>query len=264
VKTSRARALSPTGTANLVDLGTNSFIRLGRRINRPYDATSAVFRISYTGKDDPATLFARDDRQQVKNLKGNTFELHVRAQVGPRPDAPVGKVGAEFLESCYYINSTDKKVNEFSRRAVGDERDAWKKAQRIERWVNKNMRSNNDQALVPADEVARTLEGDCTEYAMLAAAMCRAAGVPSRTALGLIYADVPGGPVLAFHMWTEVWVKNQWVGLDATLGKGYVGALHLKIADHSWHDTQSLTPILPVVRVLGKLSVEVVRVGGGS
>ena len=75
-----------------------------------------------------------------------------------------------------------------------------------------------------------------------------------------IYADTKTGPVLAFHMWTEVWVKGQWTALDATLGRGYVGATHLKITDHSWHETQSLTPMLPLLRVLGKVSVEVVSV----
>jgi transglutaminase-like putative cysteine protease len=264
VKSSRERAVASGGTASLVDLGTNSFIRLGRRISRPYDTTSAVYRVTYSGKDDPATLFVRDDRQQVKNLKGKTFELHIQSKISPRPNASTEQAGEEFRESCYYITSGDKKVQELAQRAVGDERDPWKKALKIERWVHKNMQSNNDQALVPADQVARSLEGDCTEYAMLTAAMCRAAGVPSRTALGLIYADVKGSPVMAFHMWTEVWVRNHWVGLDATLGKGFVGASHLKITDHSWHEVQSLTPILPVVRVLGKLSIEVVRVGGGS
>jgi predicted transglutaminase-like cysteine proteinase len=264
VKTTRTRALSPGTKAELVDLGTNSFIRLGRRINRPYDTTSAVYRITYSGQDDPATLFVRDGRQQVKSLKSNSFEMHVRSVARPRADAPPAKAGPEFLESNYYINCSDKKVKELARRAVGAEKEPWKKALRIERWVNKNMKTNNDQALVPADQVARSLEGDCTEFAMLTAAMCRAEGVPSRTALGLIYADVPGGPVMAFHMWTEVCVKNQWIGLDATLGKGFVGASHLKITDHSWHDTQSLTPILPVVRVLGKLSIEVISVGSGS
>ena len=80
--------------------------------------------------------------------------------------------------------------------------------------------------------------------------MCRAEGVPSKTAIGLIYADTKTGPALSFHMWTEVWVRDQWVPIDATLGRGYVGATHLKICDHSWHETQTLTPMLPLLRVL--------------
>jgi hypothetical protein len=61
-------------------------------------------------------------------------------------------------------------------------------------------------------------------------------------------------------MWTEVWVDGQWKSLDATLGLGRVGAAHLKISDQSWHDERTLTPLLPVVRVLGKLSIDVVSV----
>jgi hypothetical protein len=36
----------------------------------------------------------------------------------------------------------------------------------------------------------------------------------------------------------------------------------LKISDQSWHDERTLTPLLPVVRVLGKLTIEVVSVSG--
>ena len=104
---------------------------------------------------------------------------------------------------------------------------------------------------------------DLVEYAMLTAALCRAEGIPSRTAIGLIYADTPQGPAFSFHMWTEVWVQGRWIPLDAILGKGFVGATHLKITDHSWHEVRSLTPMLPLLRVLGKIAIEVVRVENG-
>ncbi|MGE3803990.1 MAG: transglutaminase family protein, partial [Gemmataceae bacterium] len=119
---------------------------------------------------------------------------------------------------------------------------------------------NFTEAFATADHVAKSLEGDCTEHAMLTAAMCRAAGVPSRTAIGLVYVDAAAGPTMGFHMWTEVWVDGQWLPIDATLGRGYVGASHLKISDHSWHEIQSLTPLLPVVRVVGKVSISVAGV----
>src|SRR5262249_28003381 len=139
------------------------------------------------------------------------------------------------------------------------EKDPWKKALRIEKWVNRHMKVTFDEEMATADHVARTLKGDCTEHAMLAAAMCRAEGVPSRTAIGMVYADLRKGPCMVFHMWTEVWVNNQWVPIDGTLGRGYVGATHLKVSDQSWNDDRTLTPLLPFLRVVGKLKIEVVK-----
>jgi transglutaminase-like putative cysteine protease len=170
----------------------------------------------------------------------------------------------EYLASCHYINSDDAGVKEMARKAAGAETDPWQKARRLERWVKQALRPDNAAPLVPAGQVARTLRGDCRLYALLTAALCRAEGIPARTAVGLLYVEKAGRPYLGFHMWAEVWVDGRWLGLDATLGQGRVGAAHVKIADHSWHDTHSLTPLLPVARVLGKIKVEVVRTEAGE
>ena len=39
-------------------------------------------------------------------------------------------------------------------------------------------------------------------------------------------------------------------------------ATHLKISDHSWHNMHVLTPLLPVTRVVGKVTIEVLGSGG--
>ncbi len=221
---------------------------------------AAVYRITVKGEKDAAAAFAQDGRQKAVNVRGATFDLQVNASKGPKNPKRVGKADDEFTQSSYFITSADAKVIQLARQAVGIEKDPWKKALRIEKWVHDNMRSTNGEELAPADHVARHLEGDCTEYAMLMAAMCRAEGIPSRTAMGMVYADTETGPVMAFHMWTEVWVAAEWIPLDATMGRGYVGAAHLKVTDNSWHDTRSFTPLLPLMRVLGKTQVEVVSV----
>jgi len=264
VVTTEELARRPGGApVSLPNIGTSNLIAIGSPIRQPYDTEAAVYRITIKGEDAPTTAFARDDRQQIKNLKGRSFELHVHARRDPIPGLPAKDVGPEFLKSSYYIKSDDAKVREHARQAVGQETDPWRQAQRIESWVHHHMRKDNgSDAFATADHVARTLRGDCTEYAMLAAAMCRAAGIPSRAVVGLVYVESVRGPAFGFHMWAEVWVRGQWMPIDATLGKGYVGATHLKIADHSWYDTQSLTPILPAMRVVGKTTIEVIRVKG--
>lgn len=255
----RATVLATGPVATLTDIGISQLLRINKRLTRPYESTRAVYRVTVKGDDNPASTFAHDERQQIGKPKGDSFEIHVRASHQPKKGLNDTKADEEFLQSSYFINCADAKVKQLARQAVGTEKDPWQRALRIEKWVHDHMSVKNHESLATADHVARTLEGDCTEFAMLTAAMCRAEGVPSRTAIGLIYADTQQGPVMAFHMWTEVWVRGQWMALDATLGKGYVGATHLKITHHSWHETRTLNPLLPVLRVLGKTSIEVLE-----
>jgi hypothetical protein len=259
-RTTRAVALAK-GSLPTFDLGLSQLVRLNKPIPRPFACSSAVYRIRVKGDKKASSAFAQDDRQVIKNAKGDTFELHVQARRGPGA-AKEGEVKGEYLKSSYFINCDDAKVKELARSAVGREKDPWKKALRIETWVRKHMKIVQDEGLATADHVARTLEGDCTEFAMLAAAMCRAQGIPSKTVFGLMYTHDPRKPSMGFHMWTEVWVKGQWVPIDAMVGMGYVPADHIKISEHSWYNRRDLVPLLPVLRVLGKLSIEVVRVSG--
>jgi transglutaminase-like putative cysteine protease len=238
------------------DVGRRSLVGLNRTIPRPYDTRSVLYRVTVRDEDEPASAVIRDAHQEARNVKGNTFELLVHP-VKPGSSG-TNKAGPEYLASSHYIDRDDR-IKELARKAVGAESDDWKKAVRIERFVKNAMRNNNTAELAPASRVARSLRGDCRHHALLTAALCRAVGLPSRTAIGLLYV-YNGGPKLGFHMWTEVHIDGQWLGLDSTLGKGGVSAAHMKITQHSWHEVQSLTPLLPVARVLGKLRVEVLRV----
>ena len=250
-----------TAPALMADLGFNSFIPLNRAIERPHQAREIVYRITVKDDDDPTTTFTRDARQKVENADGNTFDLRVRAIREPAEVDNPGKVKDEFLKSSYFLDSANEKVREQAAQIVGEESDPWRKAQRLEKWVHEQMKGDDEVNFAPASQILQDRRGDCRQHAMLTAALCRAAGVPARTAVGLVYVDDRRrGPVLAFHMWTEVWIKGQWLMLDAVLGRGSVGAGHLKIADHSWQDIQTLAPLLPVTRVIGKVRVEVVSV----
>jgi hypothetical protein len=279
VRTTREKALAAPETPargsqprnSLPDIGLKSLVPLDRTIARPHATRSVVYRVTLNGDADPATALVRDAHQEIRNVKGNSFELHVHpvrpAGAARRPggekEGPLSPaIGEEYLASCPFIDCDDARIKDIARRAVADETDPWRKARRLERWVKQSMRPDNSAPLAPASEVARQLRGDCRLYALLLAALCRAEGVPSRTAIGLVYVEKGRRPFLGFHMWTEVYVDGRWLGLDGTLGQGGVGATHVKITDHGWQGARSLTPLLPVTRVLGKLTVEVVRVEG--
>ncbi len=252
-------ALRPGALAKSTDVILNQVIKLNRRLAKPYKIRTAVYRIETKELEEPTSAFLKSQIQTIKNAKGNTFELHVDAAAPFLTKKRLKGVDKKYLSSSYFINCEDARVKKYAKAAVQGAKDPWTKARRIEKWVNKQMRPNNAEAMAPADHVAKTLTGDCSEFAMLMTAMCRAEQVPSRTAIGLIYANIKGEPAFAFHMWTEVFAHGRWFPLDATLGQGYVGATHLKITHHDWADTRSLAPLLPVIQVVGKMKIHVMQ-----
>jgi hypothetical protein len=262
LRTTRTQATAPaTGTGRTTDIGLKTLIPLNRPVARPFTSRGAVYRVTVKGDPEPATALVQDSHQEIREVRGNTLEVVVHPQSRKAATAQVKDPGPEVRASCHYIDSSDPRVQELARQAVGEEQDPWRKALRLEGWVKRNMRVDNAAPMVPASQTARELRGDCRMYALLTAALCRAQGIPARTALGLIQVDRGGRSFMGFHMWAEVWIDGQWLGLDATLGQGGVGTAHLKISDHSWFDTPSLTPFLAVNRVLGKLTIEVVGDG---
>jgi hypothetical protein len=260
-RTTEREAKAPLG--KLRDLGDLSIV-LDKPIADAHRTRKVVYRVNFAkDMEDTANIFSvGDDRQEIQNATERSLELHVTAVRIP-PKKPSNElISKEYLASNFFITSDDELVRKHAKAAVGTENDPWLKSKAIERWVKQNMKPMVfTEAMAPADHVARTLTGDCTEFAMLAAAMCRAQGIPSRTAIGAVYYLDRGQAKLGYHMWTEVLVRGQWLAIDATLGYGSVGPAHVKITDASWHDVRSMLPLMPVMRVMsGKPRMEVLRV----
>ena len=157
------------------------------------------------------------------------------------------------------ITSLDDRVVDAARKAVGTERDPWKRAVLVEKWVAQNIKEKNFSiGFASASEVAQNLTGDCTEHSVMAAAMCRAAGVPARVVVGLVYANQLNG--FGFHMWNEVYVNRRWVAIDASFDQSEVDAVHIKLADASLDGVAPFEAFLPIVRVLGKMTIEPIEV----
>lgn len=67
-----------------------------------------------------------------------------------------------------------------------------------------------------ASRVARSGVGDCTEHAVLLAALARAVGRPARVTLGVLLVRVDGQLHALGHAWTEIHRQRHWIPVDAT------------------------------------------------
>jgi len=109
-----------------------------------------------------------------------------------------------------------------------------------------------------ASQTAQDGVGDCTERAVLLAAMLRAREIPSKVVAGLVYQEVDEKPRMAYHMWTLAWVNESWISLDATIG-GLAPADRIAIASSNLADGNEYKCLAPVLAAIGKIDVEIVN-----
>ncbi|MEO1999470.1 MAG: transglutaminase family protein [Planctomycetaceae bacterium] len=228
-------------------------------IKNPHRNLKLTYKITLTGTD-LAKLIPSGPTQTVQQTGPNTVLVTV---VVAKPAAGVTKgrqPTQDYLTSNRYLQTQDQRVIQHARRAAGGQFDPWKICVAMERYVFQKLTQKNfSTALATAADVAQNLEGDCTEHAVLLAAMVRTRKIPSRLVGGLVYLERKGVPFFGGHMWTEVFVNGQWFPLDATLGLGSIGVGHLKLATSSFADDAPIpvTLFLPLMKLIGHMKIQV-------
>lgn len=255
-RTTKEMALDPKGLGKLDLLATTS-VRLTRPLDHPHQAKQIRYRVTLDD-GDPAAVFASGPSQRVESLGPHSARITVyglRPGMTGNPDAKDRPPTDDDRQPNNSLQSDDPAVVAMAREAVGSEKDPWRKAVALEHYVRGAMRQVNfTQAFATAAEVARSREGDCTEHAVLLAALARASGIPARVAVGLVY--VESEQCFAYHMWTEMWIEGHWIAMDGTLGRGGIGGGHLKLADSNLKGSSQYLNFLPVIEVMGQLKVE--------
>ncbi len=258
-RTTKDAATARVARADQFDLINGLVIGLARKITNPENSREILYKISLTDAD-PTTLFPNDRRQTLKISSEPKSALMTVRTAGPEVgNAGAESVGEEYTRSNPLVTSNDIQVVRLARKAVGSAIDPWAKAEAITKWVHANIREKNfETSFAPADEVARTLTGDCTEHGVLTAAMCRAEGIPARVVVGLVYATNLSG--FGYHMWNEVYVNRRWVAIDSAFDQSQVDAVHIKLSETSLDGVSPFETFNTVARVATKLKLEAIEV----
>ncbi len=245
-------------TSQPLDLGLDVVVPLDRPLPQPGKLARAVYEVRWTD-GNPAELLSSGVMQKVEPLDAHTGRVTVETVQpdGNRAAAAQPPTGADSAASSI-VQSNAAEIARLARQAVGDLEDARAKAQTLERFVHQYVEQKSySHAFASASEVAASRAGDCTEHAVLLAALCRAERIPCRVAIGLVY--LPAADGFAYHMWNEAWIDGHWLPLDATQGQGFVAADHLKLGQSSLAGASAYTSFLPVLQSLGSLQIRLIE-----
>lgn len=113
----------------------------------------------------------------------------------------------------------------------------WQVAQAVTHLVNRHIaRKDYTVGFASALEVCRDGRGDCTEHGVLAVALLRRLGVPSRGVTG--WAALDG--TLGLHFWAEAKLGQRWIPLDPTFDQAPASAFRLKLGTTDLADLASV------------------------
>jgi hypothetical protein len=254
------------GGNEIFDIGDKMFIDSPEPIEDAGTARAIAYGLRPTGDANNLTIPAGDNQRVQKMEDGLVIVVVEPVKVTKGGVFPYRGDDKELIEATRpsrFLQSGDAKVIELAKKAVGDTRDSLEAARRIEAFVAGYVENKSlSVGYASAAEVAVSRQGDCSEFSVLCAAMCRAVGIPARVVAGVAYVDdFMGKSGFGGHAWVEAYTGGKWVGLDPTFkssGRGGYDAGHIALA---WGDGEP-AKFFNMATTMGRFKIEKVMVGG--
>jgi hypothetical protein len=229
------------------------------------DAKIDVLRVFSVPADTliPEPELVRQARVELSGIEPGEYELGAENQrvVSEKPlaiettapELPAGPVALpvagqdELLEPSLSVQSDDPGIRKKAAAEAGRETDAVAVARKLVSFVFTAMEKEATASFPTAKDVLASMKGDCNEHAVLLAALCRAAGIPARVVIGLVYLDGS----FYYHAWNELYL-GRWVGADATFGEFPASALHVRLGEGE------LVKQAEILGLVGRLKMRIV------
>ena len=226
------------GRNDVLELIDKMFLASPEPLNDLASAKSITYNLSPVNEAANFTI-PSNDNQKAQRLDKGKIILTVEPVAAPAgvkfPYKGKDAAILEALEPTRFLQSDNEQVIDLARRSVGDTKDAAEAAREIEAFVAGHIENRSlSVGYASAAEVAASKQGDCSEFAVLTAAMCRAVGIPAQVVAGVAYVDdFAGHQGFGGHAWTQAYIGDKWIGLDASFrsaGRGGYDAGHIALA----------------------------------
>jgi hypothetical protein len=151
-----------------------------------------------------------------------------------------------YLQPTPFLQSDHPRLQTLTRKILQGETDARGAAIKLKDWVYREIAKEPTVSIPNALQVLESRKGDCNEHTVLFNALARAAGIPAKTVVGVVYLR----GAFYYHAWSEVWLGD-WVSLDSVLNQFPADVTHVKFLEGEI-DRQ-----FDILQLIGNLKIEV-------
>ncbi len=119
----------------------------------------------------------------------------------------------KYLLTTNLIQVDSPEISGLAKKLIGN--NDKKTASNIYHWIKNNLKySGYIKKDLGALYALEQKKGDCTEYAMLMAALARASGIPTKVISGFVYQNSSVIKAEDLHNWVEVYIDGKWQIID--------------------------------------------------
>lgn len=230
-----------------IDMFRAAMVASPRLLPAAMRVTFLRYRIHMAEGSSPPAITT--DEQRVSSLGDGDWLVDIG---NARPGGEAGPDADDILPNAW-VQSDAPAIRELAATAVGHASGDLQKMRRLRSFVSDYITQHGlDVGYASALEVVRTREGDCTEYAVLLAALARAERIPTRVVTGIVYADryAGGSRVFVPHAWVQSWINGRWQSFDAALRQFDSTHIALDMGDGDpWH-------FFNVTNLFGQMHIE--------
>lgn len=196
-----------------VDLLRAAMIESPRMITSGMRASPMRYLVQVRGSHP--TPFIDTDEQSVVDIGDGIYQVDVgfardaSSELPPQPDDTAPNA---------WVQSDAPEIVSLARQIVGDADSDLQRMRRLRSYMSDFIEEKGlDVGYASALETLKTRRGDCTEHAVMLAALARSLGIPTRVVTGVVYTDRFGGASRVFvpHAWTQAWLGRRWVSFDS-------------------------------------------------
>jgi len=240
VKTTEDKALLGIRSDPEIDIAEAASIPSNKVLAEPLNLVYMQIRLDGI---DPGGLDLNTGRQR---LTGSVLEIALESN---QPKHVYKKVQLEpYLKADPFIQSDHPTIKAQAHKIVAGVNEDKAKARRILNWVYESLEKRATVSVPNALDTINFKAGDCNEHAVLFAALLRAAGLPAKVCIGLVYTRGR----FYYHAWNEVFL-GEWTTADALMGQMPADVTHIKFVEGGL-DRQA-----EMVRVIGRVKLRVLE-----
>ena len=191
-----------------------------------------ILQVSASNGNSPLEFAQTSEQRATPTAHG--IELRIAPLAAGAPVGPEDAPTPADSQPNDWLQSDVPAMRALARMGAGDATTASTKMHNLQEFVRRFIRTKDlNVGYASALEVLKNPEGDCTEHAVLLAALGRALGIPTRVVDGLAYTDHYAGADHVFvpHAWTQAYVDGRWQSFDAALPGFDAGHIALSVGD---------------------------------